>query len=205
MGEQDKDRSFEESELRDIEKGITTTKGVASTVYNLGEEIGHVLLIDYDDKSLSFIEEMVSDMPGYNVILRSSERSYHYWNLTVRSDTKTLWEQVRLHDDLGHLARGVRQDKWILRTSPKVRPSQRQYKPAPKLEKCFVNPTEEPQSVHHWEFAKGVWGIPDLEPPWVNWGGDAVLKEEKQDTESVAVTIEEYLTPTDELKSEVWG
>lgn len=194
-----------DEELRQIEKGITTTKGIRSTVYNMGEEIGHVLLVDYDDKSLSWIESHVEDMPGYSLILRSSDGSYHYWNLSVRSPQETLWEQVRLFDDIGHLGRGVRQDFWVLRTAPKVRPNQRQYKPAPKLETAFMNRTEKPQSIHHWEFAKGVFEIPDMEPGWVNWAGDAPLLAEKDAEDSVAVTIDEYLTPTDELREEVWG
>lgn len=191
-----------ESEAKhDAANGILTTTGIRSNVYRDGESVGHVLLMDFDGKSLSWVEDQISDLPGVTLLLESSGRSYHVWNLTVRSEKDTLWEQVKRYDDEGHFRRGPRQGFWVLRTGPKERPSQERYKPAPRLKEWGVNRTGEPQSLHHWRYAKQVFDLPDVEPSGLDWVGDSG---ESLSDDAVGITLDSYVTFTDELKDELW-
>lgn len=214
MGNENSDTDERKNEvavehLKDIEQHILTTKGIRSTVYYHGEDIGHVLLCDFDGADLAEIEDRIEDMPGYNLVFESSPGSYHYWNLTIRSLDETLGKMVELKDDQGHIGPGYRRGYWVLRVSPKTRYKSRQYKKPPELVSAGVNRTDKPQSIHHWEFAKQVHDIPNMEPSWIQWDGDEplLLDREREDGEvdPIALTLDEYMTVTDAVKEAVYG
>jgi hypothetical protein len=116
------------------------TSGVRSPVFagnedGETEEVGHVALLDWDDhvgpeRARELLDE--HDVTGPTVFWRSSEGSWHGWNLEVRrfADTASLMDD--LEDDGKHRSIGETRGWWRLRTGPKVYESGMTYKPAPK-------------------------------------------------------------------------
>ena len=176
-------------------KGILTTTGVLSEVYNSEDDvIGHITLADYDDTCGADYDLMlddIKDLPGITVVLESSPQSYHVWNLSVRDKLKTAEQKMQLHDDAKHLCIGYRRGRWALRLAGKYEPNGDVYKSEPELDMVLVNPTDLKQSKPHFNLLKALAEKQDFEIG--------------PDTDSLQFTgksarTEQYMTLVDELK-----
>lgn len=158
-----------------IESEILTTKSVNSTVPvnegdkgdddRFGNGDAHICLLDYDDSHLKAVKGRVSDAPGINVVLQSSEDSYHVWNLSVDDLKTTACRQVLLRDDYPHIRNGIQGGYWRLRIGPKMfaNMDKEEYKPRPQLETIWVNGADYAQSEPHIRLAEGLFDV-DLSP-----------------------------------------
>lgn len=151
----------------------------------------HVLAVDYDGWSPGDREdELLDDLPGVTIMLRSSSGSLHVWNLSVRSLDETALLLLKLKSDPMRTMLGYRwrPPRWITRIGPKTvkRPDDvpdhlddwfdvfegQEYKPSPEWVAAQVNPTSIPQSAMHYDtLAEYVPGIPDRDdvPDTVEW------------------------------------
>jgi hypothetical protein len=172
-----------------IESEILTTKSICSNVVDsAGEVAGHMVLLDYDDMEENQVKSRIDDVPGINIVLRSSEGSFHVWNLCVQSLEKTACRQVLLRDDTNHVRNGISSGRWRLRIGPKEYRNGEVYKSRPELVTVGLNPTDQPQSRPHMDVAKALWDIP--EPPAAlsfEWAGETA-------------GTDQYATMTDKLK-----
>lgn len=171
-----------------IDANILTTKSVCSNVDEDGETVGHIVLLDYDDIHKRQVESRLDDVPGITVLLRSSEGSFHAWNLCVQSLEKTACRQILLRDDVNHIRNGISAGRWRLRIGPKVYRGGEVYKERPELVAVGINPTDQPQSRPHMDAVKALWEVP--EPP-ANFGFEWIGETAGTDA---------YATMTDKLK-----
>lgn len=132
---------------------IFECKAINSTVLKEDEIIGHVLLSDYDDTPVSTIIEENGGREGINLILESSKDKFHYYNLTVKSLDEVSLEKLELHEDSKHNAIGYKRKKHTLRFGKKVNGDEK-IKPFPDFHSCWVNETDKPQSLPHFNILK---------------------------------------------------
>jgi hypothetical protein len=135
---------------------VLETTGVTSSV---GSEergrLGHVLFEDYDDTPLSDVRDVAETLDGVTVILKSSERSYHLWNLSVRSLRRTATCKRYTSGDGRHETVGRKRHRWVLRVGPKVyADGSGVYKDAPTFEDAVIRPSRRPQSRGHLNVAR---------------------------------------------------
>lgn len=181
---------------------IVTTKGINSKVFNdNGDVVGHVLLCDYDGATCTYVDMLkeVMELPGINVILKSSDSNYHAWNLSVRNLGNTLFLKAGLHDDSNHTEVGFRRQSWTLRTFPKYDRNDEVYKDSPVIEQVVVNNTSMLQSKPHTRYLHAM--LQSQEEP--------LKVDETNSIESLGFLgeskyqIEEYMSVMDSIKEEL--
>lgn len=132
---------------------LLDTSGVLSYVQEEDELLGHIQMIEWD--GVTDAMRMISDIarkPGISILLRSSPGNWHGYNLTVRPFEQQVLRSLRATGDPGQVRWTARRGYATLRILPKIRSESREiYKPAPTVEKVFVDPTDEPQSRRHAE------------------------------------------------------
>ena len=146
--------TIDSEDLRELPPDeILETSGLLSTVLEDGDEIGHVLMVEYDD-----IDDVMRPIrqaertPGISVLLRSSPGSYHVYNLSVRDRDTQLLDAVRKDGDVWQARWAVRRGHFVLRILAKRRSESREiYKDAPEPVRVFSSESEFPQSSPHLE------------------------------------------------------
>lgn len=194
---------FDEVELRKLpDDELLDTSGVLSHVVESEETIGHVLMIEWDD-----IDDVMrpirtaNRMPGISVLLRSSARSYHLFNLSVRTRDEQLLDALRKDGDVWQARWAARRGYFVLRILPKIRHESRDvYKDGPQPVAVFSRESEFRQSTPHYELLLDMareGGLSDLET-------DLIRAREDQQFAGSSLKVEHYQTVTDEAK-EVLG
>lgn len=112
----DGDEEFKEK-LKDV---LVSSKGLKSSVYGDETEIGHILMLDVENKSLEELYDVVYQLDGYNFIMESSEGSYHIYDPTIRSKQETVDKMKQIEGiDSSHASIGYKRGDWVLRVSNK--------------------------------------------------------------------------------------
>lgn len=179
--------------LQDVTDHVLTTKSVESRVYdgNGDSDYGHICLYDWDETAEHVAIDRADELPGITILLRSSEGSYHAWNLSV-ADKKTTACRLLMHDDdETHNKQGLKRGYWRLRIGPKEYRDGEVYKERPELVTVVVNTDvtdAHKQSRPHLDAAKALYDIP--EPP--NTGAFTFVGDSHG--------VQTYATMTDELK-----
>jgi len=130
------------------------TTGISSKVFRGNHFLGHVLLIDYDNRDKSRILQDIAELPGISILRPSSATGYHVWNLTIRSRDETALLGLRMWGDPMHNQIGYWKNGWVLRLGPKIDQNNSQYKPAPGNIEVFSNETLQAQSLPHLQILK---------------------------------------------------
>jgi hypothetical protein len=179
--------------------------GVASYVLDgAGDLLGHVLMVEYDDVDPSVPIEDAERLDGPVVVARSSPRSYHLLDLTVRPWDETLRiarEETR--SSTAYLDDREDDGRLLLRTFPKVRLSDgAEYKPAPDPFAAFEpDDFDGPVSAPHVESYRQL----ASENGRTTIGGLTVAIEANADTTGERLVRSEYSGVSDELEAAVWG
>jgi len=106
--------------LEDVSDHVLTTKSVESRVYNNGGvSVGHICLYDWDETPEHVAIDRADDLLGITILLRSSEGSYHAWNLSVADSKTTACRLLLNDDDATHNKQGLKRGYWRLRIGPK--------------------------------------------------------------------------------------
>ena len=182
-----------------IKSEILTTKGIKSIVYEKGDLqkhkiLGHIGLFDFDGKSQEFAIDSCMYEPGINVLLKSSENSYHVYNLTIKHKNHIALDGLRLRSDPLHVGVGYREGRWVLRTFCKEYEGGEIYKSSPKLITMWFNKSKLPQSRGHFKIIRTIFNIPC----------NTLLKNKCKPYKWVGcdlITMDEYMTITDNVKS----
>lgn len=112
----DGDEKFKEK-LKDV---LVNCKGLKSGVYGSKTEIGHILMLDVENKSLEELYDVIYQLEGYNFIMQSSKGSYHIYNPTIQSQQETVDKMVEIEGiDRSHASIGYKRGDWVLRVSNK--------------------------------------------------------------------------------------
>ena len=139
---------------------MLTTRGVNSCVVTHESEHPdkgerpwtkyHVGLFDFDQITKGNLLDKITGLEGINILWRSSETSYHLWNLTLREPEEIALIGLELNADCKHVGHGLRRRKWVLRITGKFRDDETApYKDAPKPEMVWYNRTARKQSLPH--------------------------------------------------------
>lgn len=109
------------------------TAGVESGVYSEEEELlGHCLMADYDDAHLDTVIGDAWDLASTIVVCRSSDGSYHLWDLEPRPWAVVAELLEGLNCSESYRARMLEEGRCVLRTTPKIRRTGETYKEAPQ-------------------------------------------------------------------------
>jgi hypothetical protein len=111
------------------------TRAVESGVVDDGETVGHVTLLDLDDSGIETARQAARQLPGATAVVRSSELSYHVWELSVATIDETVDRADRLDGvDPDHVGLTAARGCWVVRTEPKRRlDDATEIKPAPRV------------------------------------------------------------------------
>jgi len=185
---------------------ILTTRGVNSCVrtpedgtFEKGQRWWtnlHIGLYDFDGVKKSTVLDETMDLEGINCLFQSSRNNYHLWNLTAQTPAEIALQGLKMHCDCKHVSHGFKRRKWVLRIAGKFHENETEpYKPEPKLQHTFCNPSNLPQSLPHYRLFQALTG--KLIYPS---SGYTFLGESAQ--------IEDYKTYTDKMKTNIlksWG
>jgi hypothetical protein len=108
------------------------SSGVCSQVYGDDRQlVGHVLMVEYDDVAREVAERDARFLPGVTVLLRSSARCWHVYDLGVRSWDRTV--ELARSTSCCPLYRDEQVDlgRFALRTFEKIRRTGDVYRDAP--------------------------------------------------------------------------
>jgi hypothetical protein len=131
-------------------EAVVQTAGVTSHVYESGEVIGHVLLLDLDGETLLEAVRVADHLDGVAAILQSSEGSHHVWCLDVRPFREQTIRALSYHAvDDGHVGASWRRGHAVLRVCSKVRDSGERYKERPTVVHISPSGAEGPHSSAH--------------------------------------------------------
>lgn len=97
-----------------------TCRGISSHVIGSDGSIGHVLMLDIEDKKLVDVLNWCDNNLGNYAVFKSSSNSYHVLNPKVRSYEKTyeFLKNISLEDS-NHADIGYERGDWVLRISDK--------------------------------------------------------------------------------------
>lgn len=177
--------------LRKIVKNeILTTQGVKSYVLDGDTIQGHVFLGDLDGISQELIMYEFGEMPGINILWRSSDKGYHIWNLTIRSLDETALIGLKSHTDCKHVSHGYKFKRWVLRITPKWTSERGAYKDEPSFIQSWYNKTSRFQSkAHYWLFKAMT--------------HTTIKNTQNAKFKGSTLKIDEYMTITDEMKKQM--
>lgn len=143
---------FDTEDLDEIPPNeVLETTGLLSHVVEHDETIGHVLMTEYDDIDDPYRPiETAEQIPGISVVLRSSPRSYHVYNLSIRDRDTQLLDAMRKDGDVWQCRWAARRGYFVLRILPKIRSQSRDhYKPAPEPVTVCYSESDYAQSQPH--------------------------------------------------------
>ena len=189
------------------EDAVVATAGATSHVFEDGEVVSHVLLLDLDGADLLDSVTMADSLDGVTAVLRSSEASHHIWCLDVRDFREQTIRALSYHaGDDAHVGASWRRGYAVLRAAPKVDADGERYKTAPTL--CHVSPAgaEGDHSAAHAALLRSL-ASDQAETP----SGDQSALRPSEAPESVAyvgdddVRLDHYQTLTDEGKAALSG
>jgi hypothetical protein len=144
---------FDRDELDAIPQDeILETTGILSTVLDGdGSTTGHVLMVEYDNIDDPYRPiDTAETAPGISVVLRSSPRSSHVYNLSVRKKNEQLLDAMRKDGDPWQARWAARRGYFVLRVLPKFRSqSRKKYKDAPEPVAVCCSDSDYPQSQPH--------------------------------------------------------
>jgi hypothetical protein len=138
---------------------LLETSGMCSHVRDQdGEELGHILMIDFDDVDDVMIPLSSADrQPGISIVSRSSPGSYHHHNLSVRSFDEQIREGAAETGDLGHIRWAARRGYFVLRILGKRRiESGELYKEPPEIVSVISSESDLPQSRRHLQLLRSI-------------------------------------------------
>lgn len=109
-----------------IESGVETLDG---------DHLGHVSLLDLDDRGLDAARFVARRVPGLAAVIRSSMGSYHVWDLSIRPFAETVETAAGFGGvDSDHIGVSESRGCWVVRVEPKRRlDSAEEIKPQPRL------------------------------------------------------------------------
>lgn len=103
------------------EDAVVSTAGATSHVFEDGEVVGHVLLLDLDGATLLDAVKVADDLDGVAAVLESSEGSHHIWCLDVREFREQTVRALCYHaGDDAHVGSSWRRGYAVLRVVGKV-------------------------------------------------------------------------------------
>lgn len=143
----------EDTEIPD--EHILETTGLLSHVDGPDREtVGHIYMTEWDNVDDAFIPlSLAEQKPGLSILLESSPRSYHLYNLSVREFSEQTRDAAAGTGDLGHVRWAARRGYFALRILGKFHTeSGEEYKPAPSIISVFNSASKFPQSKPHLEF-----------------------------------------------------
>lgn len=131
-------------------EAVVRTAGVTSHVYDSGEVIGHVLLLDLDGESLIEAVKVADHLSGVAAVLESSEGSHHVWCLDVRPFREQTTRALSYHAvDDGHVGASWRRGHAVLRVCSKVKDGGERYKERPTVVHISPSGAEGEHSAAH--------------------------------------------------------
>lgn len=151
---------FDSEEIEEIPASeMLETSGLCSHVRDQdGEELGHILMVDFDDIDDVMIPlSSATRQEGISIISRSSPGSYHHYNLSIRSFDAQIREGAAETGDLGHIRWAARRQYFVLRILGKRRiESGELYKEAPEIVAVVETASELPQSRRHLQLLRSI-------------------------------------------------
>lgn len=96
------------------------TAGVSSRVSEDRDVIGHVLMLEYDEVGLEVVRDDIERLGGPLVLCESSARSYHLWDLRIRSWPEVVEELLVSRADEQYVEEMIDRGRCVLRTHPKL-------------------------------------------------------------------------------------
>lgn len=161
-------------EIPETIRGKYVTQAIESGVSIDGEVIGHIALFDLDETALGEAREVAEAIGGVAAILRSSERSYHVWGLSIRPLEAILSLGDRLDAvDVEHTVLSDRRGCGVLRIDAKRDAvTGDQLKPAPRLIGVNDTPINRPQSAPHLDALSDLASDPIDRPAGFEWRGE---------------------------------
>ena len=154
-------------------EGQYVTEAVESSVYDDdGELIGHVTLLDLDHSTRDDARQVAQQLDGASAVVRSSESSYHVWDLTIRPLPDVI-EQAELipRVDPEHVELSERRECSVVRIDEKVDAGTGEtIKPQPHVVETYRATCDAPQSGPHREVLAELCSL----DPWesaVGWVG----------------------------------
>jgi hypothetical protein len=129
---------------------VVTTAGVTSHVYDDGEVVGHVLLLDLDGEEFIDAVKVADHLDGVAAVLRSSRGSHHIWCLDVQPFREQALRALSYHaGDDGHVGASWRRGYAVLRVVGKVDADGETYKRRPTVMHVSPSGAEGPHSAAH--------------------------------------------------------
>jgi len=131
-------------------EAVVSTAGATSHVFEDGEVVGHVLLLDLDDADLLDAVKVADDLEGVAAVLRSSEGSHHIWCLDVRDLREQAVRALSYYaGDDAHVGSSWRRGYAVLRVVGKVREDGSAYKCRPSVQHVSPSGAEGDHSAAH--------------------------------------------------------
>jgi hypothetical protein len=132
------------------EEAVVSTAGATSHVFERGEVVGHVLLLDLDGADLLGAVKVADDLDGVAAVLRSSEGSHHIWCIDVRDFREQTVRALSYHaGDDSHVGSSWRRGYAVLRVVGKVRADGETYKRRPTVRHVSPSGAEGGHSAAH--------------------------------------------------------
>ena len=132
------------------EDAVVSTAGATSHVFEDGEVVGHVLLLDLDGATFLDAVKVADDLDGVAAVLRSSEGSHHIWCLDVRDFREQTVRALSYHaGDDAHVGSSWRRGYAVLRVVGKVRADGATYKRRPTVRHVSPSGAEGDHSAAH--------------------------------------------------------
>jgi hypothetical protein len=187
------------------QSAIVTTAGVTSQVYENGDVMGHVALLDLDDEPLIEAVKVADHLDAVAAVLRSSDGSHHIWGLHIdelREQTLCALSYNAVDDS--HVGASWRRGYGVLRVTAKVRENGEAYKRRPTVVHVSPSGADGPHSGAHAAMLRTLMEEQGDEPRG-DWG---VLKPSQSAVEYVGdddLRLDHYQTLTDAGKSELGG
>jgi len=151
-------------------EGQYVTEAVESSVYNGdGELIGHVTMLDLDRSTRDDARQVAQQLDGASAVVRSSDTSYHVWELTIRPLPDVI-EQAELISrvDPEHVELSERRECSVVRIDEKVDAGTGEMiKPQPRVVETYRATCDAPQSAPH----RGVLTELCSREPWASTSG----------------------------------
>ena len=187
---------------------VVSTAGATSQVFEGGEVVGHVLLLDLDGADLLDAVKVADDLDGVAAVLRSSEESYHVWGLDVRGLREQTVRALSYHaGDDAHVGSSWRRGYGVLRVVGKVRDDGTTYKCRPSVQHVSPSGADGDHSAAH---AAMLRSLIEGQPQDVQ--GDASALDATEAPESVRyvgdaddLRLDRYQTLTDDGKAALRG
>jgi hypothetical protein len=132
------------------EDPVVTTAGATSHVFEDGEAVGHVLLLDLDGAEYMEAVQVADDLDGVAAVLESSDGSHHVWCLAVRDFREQTVRALSYYSgDDAHVGSSWRRGYAVLRVVGKVREDGEEYKRRPSVLHVSPSGAEGPHSAAH--------------------------------------------------------